>query len=80
MCSLIIDNGSCENIVSTALVDYLNSETEPHPHSETIGWIKKGPCIKVTNICQVLISIGKFYQDSVTCDVVDIDACHILLG
>ena len=26
------------------------------------------------------ISIDKFYQDSVTCDVVDMDACHILLG
>ena len=74
MCSLIIDNGSCENIVSTALVDYLKLETESYP-----GWIKKGPCIKVMNLFQAPISIGKFYQDSVTCDV-DMDACHALLG
>lgn len=26
------------------------------------------------------ISIGKFYQDEVECDVVDMDASHILLG
>ena len=41
---------------------------------------KKGPSIKVTNLCHVSISIGKFYQDFVACDVVDMDACHILLG
>ena len=79
MCNFITDNGSCENIVSTVLVDYLKLEMEPHPHPCTIGWIKKGPCIKITNLCQVPISISKFYQDSVTCDVVDMDACRILL-
>jgi len=80
VCNLLIDNGSCENIVSSLLVDYLELTMEPYPHPYTIRWIKKGPCIKVTNLCQVPISIGKFYQDSVTSDVVDMDACHILLG
>ena len=79
VCNLIINNNSCKNIASTVLVDYLKLEIEPHPHPYTIGWIKKGPYIKVTNLCQVPISIEKFYQDSVTCDV-DMDACHILLG
>ena len=37
VCNLIIDNRSCENIVSTALMDYLKIETESHPHSYTIG-------------------------------------------
>ena len=31
------------------------------------------------NLCHVPISIGKFYQDSVICDVVVMDTCHILL-
>lgn len=26
------------------------------------------------------LSIGKHYRDDVVCDVIDIDACHILLG
>ena len=78
--NLIIDKGNCENIILTALVNYLNLETKPHAHQYTIGWIKKGPCRKVTNLCYVLISIGKFYQCSVTCDVVDMYACQILLG
>ena len=56
-------------------------EIKPHPHHPyIIGWIKKGSCIQVTNLCHVLVSIGKFYQDSVTCDIVDMDACHILFG
>jgi len=61
-------------------MDYLKLVTEPHSYPYTIGWIKKNPGIKVTNLCQVPISIGKFYQVSVTNVVVDMDACHILLG
>ena len=80
MCNLIIDNDNCENIVSTALVDYLKLEMEPSRHPYTIGWIKKVPCMQVTNLCHVFVSIGNFYQDSVTCDAVDMDACHMLLG
>ena len=32
------------------------------------------------NLYHVPILIGGYYQDSVTCDVVGMDACHILLG
>jgi len=80
VCNLINNNGNCENITSTALVYYLKLEIELYPNPYTNGWIKKEPCIKVMNVCQVPISIGMFSQDLVTCDVVDMDACHILLG
>ena len=66
-------------MVSRALIDHLKLETEPHPHLYAIGWIKKGPSIKVTNICHVLILIGKYYQNTVVCDEVDMDACHNFL-
>jgi len=62
--------------VSRALVDYLKLKTKPRPHLYTIGWIKKSPSIKITDICHVPISIDKFYQDFVACDVVDMDKCH----
>jgi len=61
-------------------VNYLKLDKKPHPYPHTIGWIKKDPSIKVTDLCHVSISISKYYQDIVACDVVDMDACHILLG
>jgi len=41
---------------------------------------KEGPLHKGNRFCQVPNSISKFYQDSTTFDVVDMDACYILLG
>ncbi|GAV87572.1 hypothetical protein CFOL_v3_30998 [Cephalotus follicularis] len=46
----------------------------------SIGWIKKGPTIKVTEICRMPLSIGKHYNSVVVCDVVDIITSHVLLG
>ena len=60
-------------------MDHLKLERKSHHHLYDIGWIKQGPHIKVTDLYQVSISIGKHYQDSVTCDVIDMDKCHILL-
>ena len=59
-------------------MDYLKLEMESHPHLCTIGWIK-GLSIKITDLYHVPISIDKFYHDSVACDVIDMDTCHILL-
>ncbi|XP_040994264.1 uncharacterized protein LOC121240799 [Juglans microcarpa x Juglans regia] len=80
VCNLIIDSGSCENIVSRALVSTLQLNTEKHPKPYKINWIKKGAETKVTSTCRIPFSIGKFYNDVVDCDVVEMDACHVLLG
>ncbi|GKD68089.1 RNA-directed DNA polymerase [Tanacetum coccineum] len=42
--------------------------------------IKKGPTVKVTEICKVLLAMGKHYNELVTYDVVDMETCHVLLG
>lgn len=45
-----------------------------------VGWINDGPNIKVNRICKVPISLDKTYSEIITCDVVDMDACEVLLG
>ncbi|GKA42558.1 transposon ty3-I gag-pol polyprotein, partial [Tanacetum coccineum] len=40
--------------------------------------IKKVPTLKVIEIYKVPLAIGKHYNELVTCDVVDMEACHVL--
>nr|GEW47806.1 hypothetical protein [Tanacetum cinerariifolium] len=67
-------------IVSKAFVKAFKLPTEPHPSPYQIWWIKKGPTLKVTEICKLPLAIWKHYNELVTCDVVDMEACHVLLG
>ncbi|XP_062075889.1 uncharacterized protein LOC133780020 [Humulus lupulus] len=80
VCDVIIDSGSTENVVSKALVKTLALQTSPHPQPYKLGWIKCGIEAKVTELCRFSFSIGKNYHDDVSCDMVEMDACHILLG
>lgn len=76
---VIIDGGSTENIVSRTIVQQLKLPTRRHPHPYKIGWIKSIGEIRITDQCKIPFSIGK-YKDELWFDVVDMDACHILLG
>lgn len=78
VCDLIIDSGSTENIVSRSMVKKLGLETEWHPSPYKIGWIKKGAEIAVSETCRVMLSNRRNYADKILCDVVDMDACHII--
>jgi hypothetical protein len=45
-----------------------------------IRWIKQGPDTLVTERSRFTFSIRKHYSDSILCDVVEMNACHLILG
>ena len=80
VCRLVIDPGSCENVISDEAVVKLSLETHQHPHPYKLSWLQKANDVKVSKRALVPFSIGTSYRDKVWCDVVPMDACHILLG
>ncbi|CAL9005825.1 unnamed protein product [Prunus brigantina] len=52
VCSLIIDGGNCENLISKKVVDYLKLSTEKHESPYSLRWVKRGPSIQVTEVCK----------------------------
>ena len=77
---MIIDGGSCSNVVSLSMIEKLGLQTMTHPHPYNIQWLNQSKGIQVNSRCLVSFSIGKNYKDELWCDVIPMDACHILLG
>nr|KYP59882.1 hypothetical protein KK1_015323 [Cajanus cajan] len=78
-CSLIVDSGSCCNCCSTRLVEKLDLTPMPHPKPYQLYWLNQDGNIIVDKQVKVKFSIGN-YEDHVVCDIVPMEACHILLG
>nr|KYP69837.1 hypothetical protein KK1_009043 [Cajanus cajan] len=78
-CSLIVDSGSCNNFVIQRLVDKFHLTTIAHPKSYKLQWLNEDGPIKVKDQVSVPFYIGK-YKDEVLCDIIPMDASHILLG
>ena len=53
VCDVILDGGSCENVVAKAMVDKLGLKTEDHPQPYKLLWFKKGSEVKVSKRCLV---------------------------
>nr|GEX59028.1 reverse transcriptase domain-containing protein [Tanacetum cinerariifolium] len=78
VCNMINDGGSCENAVSTYMVEKLALKTVDHPEPYQFTWLKKR--IKVSKRRLVEFSARRKYKDKVWCEVIPMDARHILLG
>ena len=71
--------GSESNYVSLDLVSELNLKTKPHPHPYKLKWLDSKASGSVNKQCLVGFVIGS-YKDKVLCDVLEMSACHVLLG
>jgi hypothetical protein len=56
----------------------LKTDRHPKPYKQSL--LNRESKVKVDRRCLVSFSIGKKCFDNVWCDVVSMDACHILLG
>jgi len=61
------------------LVSKLNLPTIPHPWPYSLQWLKKGNEVQVTKQALIPFSVGNL-KDEVLCDILPMDACHLLLG
>ncbi|KAK9690448.1 hypothetical protein RND81_09G128300 [Saponaria officinalis] len=80
ICHVLVDSGSCTNAASTVLVEKLQLPTLEHPQPYKLRWLSRGTEVQVDKHVLLPFSIGKSYNDQILCDVVPMDACHILLG
>lgn len=80
VCRFIIDSGSCENVIALMAVEKLSLASEPHPHPYSLSWLQRETNFTVDRRVLVSFSIGTTYADTAWCDVVPMDACHLLLG
>ena len=76
---VIIDGGSCNNLVSSDLVKKLGLTTRAHHHPYHVQWFNNSGTVKVTQSARVHFSIGS-YHDHADFDIVPMQACSLLLG
>jgi hypothetical protein len=50
----------------------------PHPNPYKVSWLKRGQQVTVVEQCLLSFQIRNF-SEQVFCDIVDMDACHVLI-
>jgi hypothetical protein len=63
----IIDSGSQKNLISAEIVKWLALPTTSHPQPYTIGWLRQGSDLRVSQQYQLSYDI-KHFKDEVLCD------------
>ena len=66
-------------MASARLVKKMNLETKSHPRSYKLQWFSEEGELRVDKQVEIQFSIGK-YKDKILCDVVPMEASHMLLG
>ncbi|XP_071924863.1 uncharacterized protein [Coffea arabica] len=77
--SLVIDPGSCTNVAGALMVERLSMPTSDHPRPYKLQWLNNSGEVRVHKQVLINFAIGR-YKDDVLCDVVPMQATHIILG
>jgi len=75
----IIDSGIQKNHISLEIVKLFALPTTPHPKPYTIGYLREGSNLRVSQQCRLLYDIKPF-KDKVLCDVSRLKVCDVILG
>jgi hypothetical protein len=62
------------------LVKQLGLKTQPHHNPYTLKWISNHHQMHITKECTIKFAISSKYVDEVTCDVVPLRECGMVLG
>jgi hypothetical protein len=76
----LIDSGSQSNLISEELVKKLGLKTQTHHKPYTLKWISNHHQMHITKQCTIKFAISSKYVDEVTCDVVSLKECGMVLG
>ncbi|RDY05298.1 hypothetical protein CR513_10881, partial [Mucuna pruriens] len=71
--------GSCVNVASERLVKKLGLPTTVHPRPYRLQWLSQKGEFLVDKQAEVTFTLGS-YEDKVICDMVPMEATHLLLG
>ncbi|KAH0644681.1 hypothetical protein KY284_032565 [Solanum tuberosum] len=67
--SMIIDGGSCANVVSSYLVDKLGIACMKRSTPHRLQWLNDCGEVKVNKQCMISFNVGR-YEDEILCDIV----------
>jgi hypothetical protein len=76
---VIIDGGSCHNLVRKELCTKLHLVKMKHPCPYKVQWLSESGTSQVEHTIQVSFKIGA-YEDTLECDVVPMSVFHLLLA
>jgi hypothetical protein len=76
----LIDSGYQSNLISKELVKQLGLKTQMHHNPYTLKWIRNNHQMHITKQCTLKFAISSKFVDEVTCDVVPLSECGMVLG
>jgi hypothetical protein len=76
----LIDSGSQSNLISEEVVKQLGLNTKMHHKPYSLKWISNNHKLHITKQCTLKFAISSKFVDEVTCDVVPLNECGMVLG